>query len=67
MADRIVKFLADSIDEDLKTAVCTEDVVEKVEVDEYGLHLWRWSLLNNEEMHYIVPLTEENKMFKFID
>lgn len=67
MENRIVKFLVDSIDEELKTAVCTEDAVEKVEIDESGLHLWRWSLLNNEEMHYIVPLTEENTMFKFID
>lgn len=67
MAVRKVKFIFDSKDEDLLATVTKDGDVERVEVDEYGLHLWRWTLKNKEEMHYIVPLTEEHKMFEFLD
>ena len=64
---RLVRFLIDSIDKDLEVGVCTEGVVEKVEVNDDCLWLWRWCTKNNEEMLYLLPLTEENKMFIFID
>ena len=64
---RLVRFLIDSIDKDLEVGVCTEGVVERVEVNDDCLWLWRWCAKNNEEMLYLLPLTEENKMFIFID
>lgn len=64
---RLVRFLIDSIDKDLEVGVCTEGVVERVEVNDDCLWLWRWCTKNNEEMLYLLPLTEENKMFIFID
>ena len=64
---RLVRFLMDSMDKDLDVGVCTEGVVEKVEVNDDCLWLWRWCTKNNEEMLYLLPLTEENKMFIFID
>ena len=67
MSERKVKFLVESKDEDLIAIVCKEGDTELVEVDEYGLHLWRWTLRNKEKIQYIIPLTEEHKMFEFLD
>lgn len=64
---RLVRFLVDSIDKDLEVGVCTEGVVEKVEINDDCLWLWRWCVKNNEDVLYLLPLTEENKMFVFID
>lgn len=64
---RLIRFLVDSKDEDLEVGVCTEGVVEKVDVCENGIWLYRWCVKNNEEVPYFLPLSEEGKMFMFID
>lgn len=64
---RLVRFIIDSIDKDLGVGVCTEGAVEKVEVNDGNLWLWRWCVNNKEDMLYLLPITEENKMFVFID
>lgn len=63
---RKVRFLIDSKDEDLGVDVCVKDEIIEVSIVEEGIMFFKWCEMNKEEMGYLLPHYEENRIFEYV-